>query len=54
MRRQSKKHTLPILIILICSLVLGFVFELACTGVERLTSTWYGIWRIRLSGAYRK
>ena len=37
MRRQSKKHTLPILIILICSLVLGFVFELACTGVERLT-----------------
>ncbi len=37
MRRQNKKHTLPILIILICSLIFGFVFELACTGVERLT-----------------
>ena len=38
MRRQSKKHTLPIIIILLCSLVFGFVFELACTGVERMTN----------------
>ncbi len=37
MRRQNNKHTLPIIIILICSLVFGFVFELACTGAERLT-----------------
>lgn len=37
MRRQNRKHTLPILIILVISLLFGFVFELTCTGVERMT-----------------
>ena len=37
MRRQNRKHTAPILIILAVSLVFGFLFELGCTGVERLT-----------------
>lgn len=37
MRRQHRKHTAPVLIILAVSLLFGFVFELGCTGVERLT-----------------
>lgn len=37
MKNQKKGHALPIIIILICSVLLGFVFELVCLGAERLT-----------------
>ena len=37
MRNKRSGHALPIIIILICSVLLGFVFELACTGAEWLT-----------------
>lgn len=37
MRQKSSGHALPVLIILICAVLLGFVFELACTGAERLS-----------------
>lgn len=37
MRSKKNKHTLPIILILVCSLLFGFLFELGCTGIERLT-----------------
>ena len=37
MRNKRSGHALPIIIILVVSIVFGFAFELACTGMERLT-----------------
>ena len=36
MRQKRSGHALPILIILLCAILLGGVFDLACRGVERI------------------
>ena len=36
MRQRRSGHALPILIILLCAILLGFGFDLACRGVERI------------------
>lgn len=37
MKNKRSGHALPVIIILVCSVLLGFVFELACLGIERMT-----------------
>ena len=39
MRQRRSGHALPVIIILLIAVLLGFGFELACTGAERLTHT---------------
>lgn len=37
MRQKRSGHALPILLILLCAILLGFGFDLACRGVERIS-----------------